>query len=96
MKKLLLFLFSITCFAQAPAIQWQKSFGESNNDYTAEIKQTPEGGYIIVGSTNSTTGNCINNHGSFDISVIKINSTGELEWQKLFGGTALAKYCNNI
>lgn len=89
MKKLLLFLFSITCFAQAPAIQWQKSFGESNNDYTAEIKQTPEGGYILVGSTNSTTGNCINNHGSFDISVIKMNATGELEWQKLLGGTAL-------
>ncbi len=89
MKKLLLILFSITCFAQAPAIQWQKSFGESNDEYASEIKQTPDGGYIFVGSTNSTTGSYSNNHGGFDILVIKINSTGGLEWQKLFGGTAM-------
>ncbi|MEO0037195.1 MAG: hypothetical protein RIQ59_406 [Bacteroidota bacterium] len=89
MKKLFILLINITCLAQSPAIQWQKSFGESNNENTSEIKQTPDGGYIIVGSTNSITGSYSNNHGGFDILVIKINSTGGLEWQKLFGGSAL-------
>ena len=87
MKKLILLLFTINCFAQAPPIEWQKSFGAANNDSSREICQTNDLGYIIVGGTNSNTGNYSSNHGGFDCLVIKTDAQGTIQWQKLFGGS---------
>ncbi|WP_445454526.1 T9SS type A sorting domain-containing protein [Flavobacterium sp. 25HG05S-40] len=87
MKKLLLLFFTINCFAQAPSIQWEKSFGTTSFDYGSDIKQTPDGGYIMVGETTSNTGSYASNHGKSDIQVIKMDANGALEWLRLFGGS---------
>ncbi len=68
-------------------IQWQKLFGGSNSDTAACIKTTSDGGYIVTGTTFSTNGDVTGNKGNGDIWVIKINSAGNLQWQKTFGGT---------
>ena len=47
-------------------IQWQKTYGGSNNDYANSIQTTTDGGYIVAGVSNSTDGDVTGNHGSQD------------------------------
>lgn len=91
MKKIILYFAlsaNICALAQVPAIQWQKSFGGSNYDNAACIKQTSDGGYIVAGSTESVNGDVTMNHGLKDCWVVKLNGSGILQWQKSFGGTS--------
>jgi hypothetical protein len=83
---LVLNVASIFCFSQAPDIQWQKCIGGTDEDVATQIQPTPDGGYIVVGSTKSTSAS-IPNHGSWDIYVVKISSTGNIQWQKCYGGS---------
>jgi hypothetical protein len=67
-------------------ITWQKTFGGSNEDIAYSIQQTTDGGYIVVGSSQSIDGDVTGNHGSSDFWVIKLTSLGVITWQKTFGG----------
>jgi hypothetical protein len=69
-------------------ISWQKTFGGSNSDYANFVQQTTDGGYIIAGGSASNDGDVSDNHGKFDFWIVKLTSTGELEWQKSLGGSA--------
>ncbi|MBC8046058.1 MAG: T9SS type A sorting domain-containing protein [Fimbriimonadaceae bacterium] len=69
-------------------ILWEESYGGSENDYCRAIEPTGDGGWIVVGSTLSSDGDITDNSGNKDGWVIKINSTGGLEWQNTFGGEA--------
>jgi uncharacterized delta-60 repeat protein len=73
---------------QAPAIQWQKCLGGTAYDWAYSIQLTPDGGYIMAGYTQSTNGDVTGNHGNDDAWVVKLSSTGSLQWQKCLGGTA--------
>jgi hypothetical protein len=69
-------------------IQWQKCYGGTKIETAESIAQTADGGFIIGGSTSSTDGDVIGNHGTAaDIWVIKIDGAGALQWQKCLGGT---------
>jgi hypothetical protein len=72
--------------SQAPTIEWQKSIGGTDEDAATQIQPTPDGGYIVVGSTKSIS-TTIPNHGGWDIFVVKINSLGNVQWQKCYGGS---------
>ena len=91
MKKQLLsvsfvFLQWIT-FAQAPAIDWQKSFGGTTIESAGIILQTTEGGYIVSCNTQSNDGDVTGNHGNTDIWVVKLSVSGAIQWGKTLGGT---------
>jgi hypothetical protein len=62
-------------------IQWQKAYGGSKHDVAHVIQQTSEGGYIMAGWTQSF------GEGSLDAWVLKLNSSGDIEWQKTYGGS---------
>lgn len=90
MKIRLLFigLFFITNLdAQVPSIQWEKRFGGTWFDRAESMDQTSDGGYILAGKSESNDGNVSGNHGLFDYWIVKLNSTGVLQWQKSLGGT---------
>ena len=66
---------------------WQKCLGGSNRDYAYSISPTDDGGYIVAGGTDSSDGDVSGNHGNYDVWVVKLNSAGEILWQKCLGGT---------
>ena len=69
------------------AVQWQKSFGGSNEDEGWSVQQTSDGGYIVGSRSKSNNGDVSGNHGGYDYWVVKINDTGAIQWQKSFGGS---------
>ena len=70
------------------AIEWQKSLGGTLEDKAKAIQQTTDGGYIVAGSSTSNNGDVTGNHGNMDGWVVKLNSTGTIQWQKTVGGTS--------
>ncbi|MEC5172279.1 T9SS type A sorting domain-containing protein [Chryseobacterium nepalense] len=70
-------------------IQWQKSYGGSNRDWFATsntLQLTSDGGYIFTGTTYSNNGDVIRPASSYaSIWVVKVNSVGNIEWQKTIG-----------
>ena len=54
-------------------IIWTKTLGGTGNDQIVRIRQTSDGGYIASGNTSSYGSN-------MDIIIVKITSTGALEW----------------
>lgn len=68
-------------------IEWQKCYGGSESDATLCIIQTSDQGYIFSASSNSLNGDLTENFGSLDIWVVKLNSEGEIIWQKSIGST---------
>ncbi len=72
-------------------LEWQHCYGGSDIDAVlgnGAIKQTLDGGYIIVGVATSQNGDVTGNHGGNDYWVIKITSVGTLEWQLSLGGVS--------
>lgn len=68
---------------------WQKALGGTNVDKAYSIQQTSDDNYIIAGYTSSNNGDVSGNHGSDDFWIVKLNGTGNLIWQKTFGGSGL-------
>lgn len=71
----------------AGTISWQKCLGGSAYDCAYSIQQTFDGGYVIAGWTLSNDGEVSGNHGFQDVWVIKLDPSGNITWQKCFGGS---------
>jgi uncharacterized repeat protein (TIGR01451 family) len=69
-------------------IDWEKSYGGSSLDVGQAIKQTSDGGYIFAGTTLSTDGDVSGSHGSYDVWLVKLDSNGNIQWQKCLGGSS--------
>ncbi len=70
-------------------IQWEKSAGGSGQDVANAVLQTSDGGYIVAGYSNSIDGEVTGNHGDYDSWIIKLDSSGVLQWEKSLGGTGI-------
>ena len=68
-------------------ILWARCFGGSRNESARDVCESPDGGVIVIGTTNSTDGNITNLHGMEDFWVVRLNNYGEILWQKCFGGS---------
>ena len=71
----------------APDVEWQRRLGGSLDDAAFSILQTSDGGYIFAGITQSNDGDVSGNHGGQDAWIVKLNSLGEIVWQRCFGGS---------
>lgn len=71
------------------SIIWKKTYGGSNDDLIYDMVKTPQNEYLVLGKTYSTDGDVSGYHGMGDMWLIKINSSGNLIWQKAMGGSSI-------
>jgi hypothetical protein len=83
MWSVILLLFTTCCllstavFAQ---ITFERTYGDTADDYGYSVQQTSDGGYIIAGGTESF------GLGSYDVYLIKTDSLGDTLWTMTYGG----------
>jgi hypothetical protein len=71
-----------------PAIEWQRSFGGTNNESAYCVRQTSDSGFIVggiagpgVGGNKTSLG-----FGSADYWVVRLDRNGDKLWVRCFGG----------
>jgi hypothetical protein len=78
----ILFLVAfIGAYAQPPK-KFYCRYGGNGYDEGNDVKQTLDGGYIITGSTSSI------GQGNTDMYLLKLDSMGQVKFQKTFGGVS--------
>jgi len=76
---IIVLLFSISTFAQ---ISFEHTYGGSAHDWGECVRQTSDGGYIIVGRTDSYGA------GGGDVYFIKTDPYGDILWTRTYGGSS--------
>ncbi len=71
-------------------VQWSRAIGGSKKEVGYKIIQTNDNGYFIAGTSNTYSAN-----NKDDIYVVKLNSSGNIEWVKAFG-TDSVEYVNYV
>jgi uncharacterized delta-60 repeat protein len=64
------------------SLDWARTYGGTGSDAAYSIVQTADGGYAVVGATDSYGA------GNSDFLLLKLNSDGSLAWAKTYGGAA--------
>ena len=59
--------------------QWNLTLGGTGDEEMAFVQQTADGGYILIGNTDSHAN-------SSDIWFVKVDSNGNMQWNNTFGG----------
>ncbi|OGU74988.1 MAG: hypothetical protein A2V93_01305 [Ignavibacteria bacterium RBG_16_34_14] len=76
---ILVYFFSSNCYATIDTL-WSRTFGTNHFEGLREVKQTSDGGFIMVGEQlNVNSDPCV-------IFVVKVDSSGNEEWSRSFGG----------
>ncbi|PWG05843.1 hypothetical protein [Polaribacter aquimarinus] len=78
------FDFWVMKFSGNNTLLWSKIFGGSDDDRGEKIIETTDGGYAILGYSQSIDKN-ISSAGSKDFLLIKLTKNGSISWQKTFG-----------
>ena len=68
-------------------IQWSKVYGGSDSDSFYSAFETAEKGFILAGRSRSNDGDLELNHGEYDAWIIKVDSTGSILWNNIYGGS---------
>ena len=71
-------------------IQWDKTIGGTAGDLLRSIDITADGGYILGGYSGSNISGekTENSRGMGDYWIVKIDASGNIQWQKTIGGTS--------
>lgn len=76
-------------YASAPPITSIQTFGGTGSDTLNAVKPTADGGYVVVGSSDSNDGDLAGMKlGSTDALIVKFDAYGSVQWKKMFGGVS--------
>ncbi len=67
------------------ALIWSFTYDLGGNDVAHKIRNTPDGGFIIVGETENLRNCCTRN----DIFLMKVDATGAFTWARTYGGNGV-------
>lgn len=65
---------------------WQTTLGGTEVEDLSDLEETSDGGFIVVGQSESDDGDVIGGHGLADVWLVKLDVDGALQWQKTLGG----------
>jgi hypothetical protein len=66
-------------------LQWQKTYGGSGDDRGADLVQTSDGGYAVIGKSKSNDFDVSENAGFDDFWITKLTENGAISWEKTYG-----------
>ncbi|RDC65299.1 PQQ-binding-like beta-propeller repeat protein [Adhaeribacter pallidiroseus] len=69
--------------------EWDKRYGGYSDDYLNQVLQTPDGGYLLAGSSYSQQSGDKSqaSRGDRDYWIVKTDKWGQKEWDQRYGGT---------
>ena len=87
---IVLALITSLSFGQDPSINWQNKVTGDNGDYGRTMSKTADGGYIVCGYSRSNIGFDKTEAalGDIDYWVVKLDSNGDVQWDRTLGGSA--------
>lgn len=68
---------------------WKRYFGGSNNDRSYSVAQANDGGFVMIGASESDDFDITDSRGSYDYWAVRLNNQGALQWTKSYGGSAI-------
>ncbi len=68
-------------------LQWNKTYGGTASQWPKSISTTLDNGYLVAGYASSTDAVVLKNNGKRDAWIIKLDSLGVMQWQKVYGGS---------
>ncbi len=71
------------------ALQWRGYFGGTNNDRAHAVVRAEDGGYVMAGFSESNDFDISNTQGSYDFWMVKVDSNGNMLWERSFGGSGI-------
>lgn len=72
-------------FDSSNNLQWQKTYGGTDDDRGTDIIQTADKGFAILGYSKSNDGDVSENNGFEDFWISKLDTFGNITWEKSFG-----------
>ncbi len=79
-------------------LEWEKSYGGSGDEYFVGVVQTTDGGYLLTGDSNSgiSGDKTMVSKGFTDYWIIKTDASGNVLWDKSYGGNSIDILYNMI
>ena len=68
-------------------IEWDRTYGGSEVDQFQEILPLSDGGFLVLGASNSATGDITGSNGSGDVWIMRVNASGTILWSHAYGGS---------
>jgi len=68
-------------------IEWDRTYGGASVDQFGGILALPGGDYLIHGQSLSTDGDLPENHGNWDVWLMRVDAAGEIIWSHSYGGS---------
>ncbi len=68
---------------------WKRYYGGSNNDRSYNVVQANDGGFILIGASESDDFDITDSKGSYDYWAVKLSAQGALQWTRSFGGSEI-------
>jgi uncharacterized delta-60 repeat protein len=72
--------------------RWAKSYGGNARDTFSSVALTPDGGFVVVGNSQSSNGDFPATKGAYDAIIAKFNANGNKVWAKNYGGSDLDSF----
>lgn len=70
-------------FDRAGLLEWERHLGYDDDDFPHKIIQLEDGGFLVAATRTFPS------EKSDEVWLFKLDSTGEMEWEKTFGGNSL-------
>lgn len=70
----------------AGELQWEKSLGGLDDESAVKALLLENDALVLLGNSATYEGDYASNHGDQDIAIYSLDATGEILWQRLYGG----------
>lgn len=72
-------------FNSEAVLEWSQTYGGTGDDRGSDLIQTSDGGFALLGYSDSSDGDVSSNNGSRDFWLIRTDMQGAIVWQQSYG-----------